>query len=195
MNSAVYYKFKSQKSESRIPIDGTGISVFDLKREIIIANGLEKALDIDLQVFNQLGDEEYKDDYLVPRSSSVVIKRVPLIRGSRSRFGRYLAGAGPRPAPVALTQHNKAPAPAALWTRGTGAFSKRFDGKEDPKLSTTAAPTSTGPSTVVPIDVQGEEGAAIQAMFQAEETQWVETQEHMAQQQRIYVPRDRKSVV
>ena len=57
MNSAVYYKFKSQKSESRIPIDGTGISVFDLKREIILANGLEKALDIDLQVYNQLGDE------------------------------------------------------------------------------------------------------------------------------------------
>jgi len=57
MNSAVYYKFKSQNAESRIPIDGTGISVFDLKREIILANGLDKALDIDLQVFNQLGDE------------------------------------------------------------------------------------------------------------------------------------------
>lgn len=57
---------------------------------------------------------------------------------------------------------------------------------------------------MVPVDVQGEEGAAIQAMFQAEETQWVETQEIMAQyvfgfdsiprltkhrQQRIYVPR------
>jgi hypothetical protein len=86
---------------------------------------------------------EYKDDYLVPRSSSVVVKRVPLIRGTRSRFGRYLAGAGPRPAaPTALTQHNKAPAPAALWTRGTGAFSKRFDGKEDPKLSTSIATVS-----------------------------------------------------
>lgn len=86
---------------------------------------------------------EYKDDYLVPRSSSVVVKRVPLIRGSRSRFGRYLAGAGPRPAPAAVTQHNKAPAPAALWTRGTSAFSKRFDGKEDPKLSATATTVST----------------------------------------------------
>lgn len=29
--------------------------------------------------------------------------------------------------------------------------------------------------------IEGDEGAAIQAMFQAEETQWVETQEHMAQ--------------
>lgn len=57
MSSAVYYRFKSQKAESRIPIDGTGISVFDLKREIILANGFEKVLDIDLQVFNQTGDE------------------------------------------------------------------------------------------------------------------------------------------
>lgn len=57
MSSAVYYKFKSQKSESRIPIDGTGIAVFDLKREIILANTLEKVLDIDLQIFNQGGEE------------------------------------------------------------------------------------------------------------------------------------------
>jgi len=59
--SSVYYKFKSQKSESRIPIDGTGISVFELKREIILANGLEKVLDIDLQIFNQAADEGNKD--------------------------------------------------------------------------------------------------------------------------------------
>jgi protein MPE1 len=57
MSSAVYYKFKSQKTESRIPIDGTGISVFDLKREIILANGLDRVLDIDVQVFNQSGEE------------------------------------------------------------------------------------------------------------------------------------------
>lgn len=57
MSSAVYYKFKSQKTESRIPIDGTGISVFDLKREIILANGLDRVLDIDLQIFNQSGEE------------------------------------------------------------------------------------------------------------------------------------------
>jgi protein MPE1 len=59
--SSVYYKFKSQKSESRIPIDGTGISVFELKREIILANGLEKVLDIDLQIFNQAADEGNAD--------------------------------------------------------------------------------------------------------------------------------------
>lgn len=38
------------------------------------------------------------------------------------------------------------------------------------------------PSLVVPpTEALGDEVAAIQAMFQAEESQWVETQEHMAQ--------------
>ena len=57
MSSAVYYKFKSQRNESRIAIDGTGISVFDLKREIIQANDLGKAMDIDLQVFEPKGEQ------------------------------------------------------------------------------------------------------------------------------------------
>ena len=48
MASFVYYKFKAQKSESRIAFDGTGISVFDLKKEIILANNLGKATDFDL---------------------------------------------------------------------------------------------------------------------------------------------------
>lgn len=40
MSSVVYYKFKSQKEDSRVTFDGTGISVFDLKREILLANNL-----------------------------------------------------------------------------------------------------------------------------------------------------------
>ncbi|KAG8760155.1 hypothetical protein FRC14_003911 [Serendipita sp. 396] len=184
MSSAVYYRFKSQKAESRIPIDGTGISVFDLKREIILVNGLEKVLDIDLQVFDQNAEEEYADDYLVPRSSSVIVKRVPIIKGARSRFGRYLASAGPRQQqPAALAQHNRVPVPVTFWPKGAGAVSKRFDGKEDAKLAPT---TNVAAPILPPPDVQGDEGAAIQAMFQATDTQWQETQEHMAQQQRVF---------
>lgn len=89
---------------------------------------------------------EYPDDHIVPRSSSVVVKRVPLIRGARSRFGRYLAGGTLRQTPTApLTQHNRAPAPAAIWARGTSAYSKRFDGKEEPK----AVPVSVLPFSVL----------------------------------------------
>lgn len=52
MASSVFYKFKSQKAESRVTFDGTGISVFDLKKEIILANSLGKANDFDLVVFD-----------------------------------------------------------------------------------------------------------------------------------------------
>ena len=52
MASSVFYKFKSQKTESRVTFDGTGISVFDLKKEIILANSLGKANDFDLVLFD-----------------------------------------------------------------------------------------------------------------------------------------------
>lgn len=52
MASSVFYKFKSQKDESRVTFDGTAISVFDLKREIILANNLGKANDFDLYVYD-----------------------------------------------------------------------------------------------------------------------------------------------
>ena len=60
MASSVFYKFKSQREESRITFDGTGISVFDLKKEIILANGLAKANDFDLVVLDpSSGDGAY----------------------------------------------------------------------------------------------------------------------------------------
>ena len=50
--ASVFYKFKSQREESKVTFDGTGISVFDLKREIILANNLGKATDFDLVMFD-----------------------------------------------------------------------------------------------------------------------------------------------
>jgi protein MPE1 len=58
MASSIFYRFRSQKDESRITFDGTGISVFDLKREIIIANGLSKANDFDLVALDGSGKGE-----------------------------------------------------------------------------------------------------------------------------------------
>lgn len=53
MASSVFYKFKSRKDESRVTFDGTGISVFDLKKEIIISHNLGKANDFDLYIFDR----------------------------------------------------------------------------------------------------------------------------------------------
>lgn len=57
MASSVFYKFKSQRDESRVTFDGTGISVFDLKKEIILANNLGKANDFDLFVYDGSSNE------------------------------------------------------------------------------------------------------------------------------------------
>jgi hypothetical protein len=57
MTSSVFYKFKSQKEPTRLEFDGTGISVFELKRDIIIKSGLGDGTDFDLAVFTDDGKE------------------------------------------------------------------------------------------------------------------------------------------
>ena len=53
MSSSVFFKFKSQREPSRVTFDGTGISVFELKREIIVQNRLGDGTDFDLAIANQ----------------------------------------------------------------------------------------------------------------------------------------------
>lgn len=57
MTSSVFFKFKSQKEPSRVEFDGTGISVFELKRDIIIKSGLGDGTDFDLAIYNEDGNE------------------------------------------------------------------------------------------------------------------------------------------
>lgn len=53
MTSSVHFKFKSQKEPSRVTFDGTGISVFELKREIINQNRLGDGSDFELAIYNE----------------------------------------------------------------------------------------------------------------------------------------------
>ena len=48
MASSVFFRFKSQKEPTRVTFDGTGISVFELKREIITASQLGDGTDFEL---------------------------------------------------------------------------------------------------------------------------------------------------
>jgi protein MPE1 len=50
MASSVFFKWKSQKEPTRVEFDGTGISVFELKREIILRSGLGDGNDFDLVI-------------------------------------------------------------------------------------------------------------------------------------------------
>jgi protein MPE1 len=96
MSSSVFYKFKNSREPERIVFDGTGISVFELKREIIIASGLGDGTDFNLHMYPE--DDlttEYKDDTsLIPRSATVVCVRRPAPRG-QGRAARYISGKAP----------------------------------------------------------------------------------------------------
>lgn len=161
MSSSVFYKFKSRKDESRVNFEGTGISVFDLKKEIIVANNLGKANDFDLVILDGPANEgasvytlrsyfhssrdtaEYKDDaYIIPRSSSVVVKRV-YAKPGKGKAAYYLGTAGPAPADGSKSSTTGSGAGGAQgWHRGN--ITKRFDGKEEPTRPDSAKPTATG---------------------------------------------------
>lgn len=81
MSSTIFYRFRSQKDTGRIMFDGTGLTVFDLKREIIQENKLGDGTDFQIRVYNPDTNEEYEDDsQVIPRSSSVLVRRSPAIK-------------------------------------------------------------------------------------------------------------------
>lgn len=53
MSSSVFFRFKSQKEPSRVAFDGMGISVFELKREIIALNRLGDGTDFELVISSE----------------------------------------------------------------------------------------------------------------------------------------------
>ncbi|KAM3163583.1 MPE1-like protein [Lachancea thermotolerans] len=123
MSSTIFYKFRSQKGTSRILFDGTGITVFDLKREIIQENRLGDGTDFQLRLYNPDTGEELEDDsYVIPRSSNVEVRRSPAIKVSglngRTSLGnatRYITG---KPRVMKATSHATPAVSAALNTKG-----------------------------------------------------------------------------
>ena len=96
MSSSIFYKFKNSKEPERIVFDGTGISVFELKREIITASGLGDGTDFDLHLYPEdQPTTEYDDDTtIISRSSTVIAARRPAARG-QGRAARYVSGRAP----------------------------------------------------------------------------------------------------
>ncbi|CCM01809.1 uncharacterized protein FIBRA_03877 [Fibroporia radiculosa] len=195
MASSVFYKFKSQREESRVSFDGTGISVFDLKKEIILANNLNKANDFDLVVCDSSSGEgvwfrsvccrvddlrrvEFKDDsHIIPRSSSVLVKRV-FVRPGKGKAAMYVGTSGPMSGSDSSKPGGATSAPSS-WQRGAGNISKRFDGKlekDAPSIFQSTPPVSAKSAVT-----EGDEAAAMAAMFQAQTANWEETQEKMSQ--------------
>ncbi|ORZ12802.1 DWNN domain-domain-containing protein [Absidia repens] len=96
--SVIYYKFKAAKHSDYdvFTFDGSGATVFDVKKEIIRAKRLGKGTDFDLAIYNAQTDEEYNDDmFMVPRNTSVIVRRLPPSRPGKGTAQRYVQGAGP----------------------------------------------------------------------------------------------------
>ncbi|KAJ4302217.1 Protein mpe1 [Collariella sp. IMI 366227] len=97
MSSSVFFKFKSQKEPTRVEFDGTGISVFELKREIILRSGLGDGTDFDLVICADEGMKEVYDDdtTIIPRSTTVIARRMPPKVSGRGGAARYVSGKMP----------------------------------------------------------------------------------------------------
>ncbi|OMP02771.1 Zinc finger, RING/FYVE/PHD-type [Corchorus olitorius] len=76
-----YYKFKSAKDFDSIVMDGSFISVGTLKEKIFESKHMGRGTDFDLVVTNAQTNEEYVDEaMLIPKNTSVLIRRVPGMR-------------------------------------------------------------------------------------------------------------------
>lgn len=228
-SSFVFYKFKSQREPSRIAFDGTSITVFDLKKEIIAENKMGKGADFDFAIYHADTEEgrratstlsttgglsfrlpgflglaattsfpfisvlvcfgcvvvstqcifpatgnlasgftstsfvtfaehpesdlffpfapscsfssppsaEYtKDHELIPRSTSVIARRLPPARPGRGNALKYMAGTDESGQGL---QSGRGAAPEPRGGVGSGfskdMYTKRFDGREDPQPS------------------------------------------------------------
>ncbi|CDW97748.1 hypothetical protein [Sporisorium scitamineum] len=191
-SASVYYKFKSQKEPSRITFDGTGISIWDLKREIILQNKMGRGTDFDLGVYNADTNDEYKDDnFLVPRSTQVIVRRLPPSKPGRGTAQNYVAdvnGAGDTTGASRFSTTANASGVKPTDARSQayrGPMTMRFDGGKDPSSSSAGGPsTSAGGSGIgggdPSVAATGDEADRIAAMFQATTEQWDETQERMS---------------
>ncbi|GAA5895226.1 cleavage polyadenylation factor subunit MPE1 [Sporobolomyces salmoneus] len=191
-SSFVFYRFKSQREPSRIAFDGTGISVWDLKKEIIADNKMGKGADFDFAIYNADTEEEYTNDYaLIPRSTSVLARRLPPSKPGRGNAQQYMASnSNESGGPGLQAGRGAAPDPKGGVGGSAGGqgynkemFSKRFDGRED----ISASKLSQAPSSVqIPAAAPTDEASAMAAMFAATNSQWEQTQEQMAHATPVY---------
>lgn len=154
MSSTIFYRFRSQKDSDRILFDGTGLTVFDLKREIIQENRLGDGTDFQIRIYNPDTNEEYEDDsQVIPRSSSVIVRRSPAIKQ------------------FSANGLNKSHGAMGNATRYVTGKPRVFQKKQ------AAAGASVNPSVAVS-GVTEEERIA--NMFANQENQWEQTQQEMS---------------
>jgi len=79
MSSSIQFRFSSSKTYEAVTFSGLMIKLLELKRAIVEKRNLDKGTsDFDLRISNAQTDEVYEsDDVMVPKNTSVVVRRVP----------------------------------------------------------------------------------------------------------------------
>lgn len=78
MSASVHYKFRSAKHFGRVQFEGDFIQLAELKVAIVEQEKLQFGEDFDLQVVDAQTQEEYHDEeMLIPKNTSVIVKRIP----------------------------------------------------------------------------------------------------------------------
>ncbi|KAI5066397.1 hypothetical protein GOP47_0019021 [Adiantum capillus-veneris] len=78
---AVHFKFRSAVAFDSIRVEGTGITIANLKEKIVEQKNLGRSTNFDLVITNAESGEEYVEDtFVVPKNTSVIIKRIPARR-------------------------------------------------------------------------------------------------------------------
>ena len=80
MSSVVHFKLQSSLGSEVVRFHGVDICVRDLKEEIARIKNFEKyKIDYSLIIKNDNTKEVYADDNMIPKNSSVVVSRIPLV--------------------------------------------------------------------------------------------------------------------
>ncbi|XP_047137813.1 putative autophagy-related protein 11 isoform X1 [Hydra vulgaris] len=79
--SSIHYKFRSNLEYNTITFDSQAVSLNDLRDAIMLQKKIAKSPDYTLEITNAQTKEVYNDDdALIPKNSSVIVKRVPIQR-------------------------------------------------------------------------------------------------------------------
>lgn len=164
--AVIYYRFRSQKPDhiATIKFDGTGLTVFELKRDIILANNLIHSTDVDIILYTteDIQDTSIKtsknsnerelddDNEVVPRSTTVLVRRTMTPKRTKGNIQRYVAGK-----PRLLTANSK--------SSNTNSLNANLN------MNST----------------DGNEDDMIQKMFSAQDEQWSQQQDVMATATRV----------
>ena len=148
MSSSIFFRFKSQKEPIQITFDGTSLSVFEVKRDIIAISKLGDGTDFDLEIYTSDTNEskymshpspssqsdilirtEYNDDTTqIPRSTTVIARRLPAARPGAGKAARYVTGKMPVNAKNA---HRIESATSTASARNTTTMSSAFNGGKE----------------------------------------------------------------